>query len=53
MQIPLCYNRLGTPLYRGGYGDVWDGEYEGRRVAVKVLTVYMSSDLRKLTRVSC
>lgn len=51
MQIPLCYDRTDTPLYRGGYADVWNGEYEGREVAVKVLTVYATSDLDKITQV--
>ena len=53
MQIPLCYDRVGTPLYRGGYADVWEGEHGGRKVAVKVLTIYMTSNLGKITRVSC
>lgn len=52
IQIPLCYDRLDTPLYRGGFGDVWKGNYEGREVAVKVLVVYLSSNLDKITRVS-
>ena len=52
MQIPLCYDRLGTPLFRGGFGDVWKGKYKGREVAVKVLVVYSTSDLDNLTRVS-
>ena len=51
MQIPLCYDRVGTPLYRGGYADVWEGEHKGCKVAVKVLTVYMTSNLDKITRV--
>ena len=53
VQIPLCYNRTDTPLYRGGYADVWKGEYQGREVAVKVLLVYRTSNLDKITRVSC
>ena len=51
LQIPLCYDRVDTPLYRGGYADVWEGEHEGRKVAVKVLAVYMTSNLDKITRV--
>ena len=53
LQIPICYNRLGTPLYRGGFADVWKGEYEGCEVAVKVLRVYSTSDIAKVTSVSC
>ena len=42
---------MNTPLYRGGYADVWEGEYQARKVAVKVLTVCMTSNLDKITRV--
>ena len=51
VQIPLCYDRMGTPLCRGGFADVWEGTHEGDKVAVKVLTVYMTSDLGKITEV--
>jgi hypothetical protein len=51
LQIPLCYNRLDTPLYRGGFADVWKGEYQGRYVAVKALRVYSTSDFFKITSV--
>ena len=40
--MPQCY---------GGYAGVWKGEYEGREVAVKVLRVYLTSDLNQITRV--
>ena len=52
LQIKLCDNPTGDPLYRGGYGDVYKREYEGHEVAVKVLRIYGTSDLRKVTRVS-
>ena len=51
VQIPLCYNRLDAPLYRGGYADVWKGQYDGRDVAVKVLSVDSTSDFKKITSV--
>jgi len=51
-QIPLCYDRSGAPLYRGGYADVWKGEHQGRHVAVKVLRVYSTDDFVKITSVS-
>lgn len=35
----------------GGFGDVWEGVYHGRRVAVKVLRVYKNDDKRKVSRV--
>ncbi|KAF9644930.1 kinase-like protein, partial [Thelephora ganbajun] len=52
-QIPICYNRLDNPLYRGGYADVWKGEHQGRDVAVKVLRVYSTSDFDKITSRFC
>ena len=53
VQIPPCYDRMGTPLCRGGFADVWEGMYEGYKVAVKVLTVYMTSDFGKIREVGC
>ena len=52
-QIPLCYNRMDAPLYYGGFAEVWKGKHQGREVAVKVLKVYMTSDLVKITKVGC
>jgi len=51
LQIPVCYDRLDTPLYCGGFADVWKGEHQGRPVAVKVLRVYSTSDFDKIARV--
>ena len=51
LQIPLRYDRSDTPLYRGGYADVWKGEHQGFHVAVKVLRVYSTSDYDKITKV--
>ena len=52
VQIPPCYNRWDSPLYHGGFADVWKGEYQGLHVAVKVLRVYRTSDLGKIASVS-
>ena len=51
LQIPLCCDRSGEPLYRGGYADVWKGEHRGCDVAVKVLRVYSANDFDKITSV--
>ena len=51
LQIPICYNRLEIPRYRGGYADVWMGDHRGLRVAAKVLRVYSTSDFDRVTRV--
>jgi hypothetical protein len=53
LQIPLCYDRLDVPRYRGGYADVWMGKHQGLQVAVKVLRVYSTSDFDKLINVGC
>lgn len=37
----------------GGFGDVWEGTYDGRRVAIKALRVYKNDDKRKVSRVRC
>ena len=42
---------MDAPLYHGGFAEVWKGEHQGREVAVKVLKVYMTSNLVKITRV--
>ena len=52
LQIPICYDRLSNPLFRGGFADVWKGEHLGRSVAVKVLRVYATSDIETIARVS-
>jgi len=51
LQLPHCYNPQHTPLYRGGYADVWKGKYQDRPVAVKILRVYSTSDFEKIMRV--
>lgn len=52
LHIPPCHNRSDVPRAKGGYADVWLGNHEGRQVAVKVLRVYSTTDLAKITRVS-
>ncbi|KAF9647563.1 kinase-like protein [Thelephora ganbajun] len=53
LKIELCNNPSDVLLYRGGFGDVWKREYQGREVAVKVLRIYATSDLRKVIRRFC
>ena len=52
LKIPICYDRTKIPSYRGGYADVWKGEYCGQEVAVKVIRTYSNSDLQKIVGVS-
>ena len=53
LQITFYYDRLDIPLYKGGFADVWMGEYQGRKVAVKVLRVCRTSNFDKITGVGC
>jgi hypothetical protein len=53
LEIPICYDRTGVALFRGGFADVWKGEHRGRDVAVKVIRTYSNSDLQKIIGVSC
>jgi hypothetical protein len=39
------------PVDNGGYGDVYRGRLHGRKIAVKVLKVYQTSDLTRLVKV--
>ena len=53
LQITFDYNRFDIPLYKGGFADVWMGESQGRKVAVKVLRVCSTSNFDKITGVGC
>ena len=48
LKIPMCYDRNGHPLYKGGFADVWKGEHRGQDVAVEVLRIYSTSDFQKI-----
>ncbi|KAF9791124.1 hypothetical protein BJ322DRAFT_428820 [Thelephora terrestris] len=52
MEIPACYDPTGNALYKGGYADVWKGQYRGKDVAVKVIRIFSNSDLGKVIGVS-
>ena len=52
MKILAQYDRTGSALYRGGFADVWKGDYHGREVAVKVVRTYVDGDLQKIVGVS-
>jgi hypothetical protein len=51
MQIPDC-SKDSTEVERGGFADVSQGTYQGRRVAIKVVRVYITSDLDVILSVS-
>lgn len=52
MQIVVSYDRTGIPFRKGGFADVWKGKHDDRDVAVKVITIYQNSDVRRRIGVS-
>jgi hypothetical protein len=51
MHIPDC-SKGAVELESGGFADVLQGTYRGRRVAIKVVRVYMTSDMDVILSVS-
>ncbi|KAG6877741.1 hypothetical protein C0993_004455 [Termitomyces sp. T159_Od127] len=41
-----------NPLYRGGFGDVYQGQYNGRAVCIKAVQLYQQSNLSALEKIS-
>jgi len=41
----------GSPVARGGFGDVWEGIYNDKRVAIKALRIYKDEDVQKVKKV--
>ena len=52
MKVLVQYDRTGAALYRGGFADVWKGEYCSRAVAVKVIRMYSGGNLQRVIGVS-
>ena len=51
MRIPDC-SKGAVEVGRGGFADVSQGTYKGRKVAIKVIRVYITSDLHVILSVS-
>jgi hypothetical protein len=51
MRIPDC-SKGAVEAGRGGFADVSQGTYKGRKVAIKVVRVYITSDLHVILSVS-
>jgi hypothetical protein len=51
MHIPDC-SKDSVEAERGGFSDVSQGTYRGHRVAIKVVRVYITSDLDVILNVS-
>jgi hypothetical protein len=51
MHIPDC-SKDSVEVERGGFADISKGTYQGRRVAIKVVRVYVTSDLDVILSVS-
>lgn len=52
MHIAGCLNREDSEKYRGVNTSVFRGEYKGRPVAIKVLRLYLTSDVDKCLKAS-
>ena len=51
MHIPDC-SEGSVEVERGGFADVSQSTYQGRQVAIKVVRVYITSDLDVILSVS-
>jgi len=51
MHIPDC-SEGSVEVESGGFADVSQGTYEGRKVAIKVVRLYITSDLDTIRSVS-
>ena len=51
LDIPVSFDRMKVPLYRGGFADVWKGTSRDQEVAAKVTGIYQCSDQQKIRRV--
>ena len=40
------------PVASGGFGDVWEGIYNDKRVAMKALRVYKKEDVQEVKKVT-
>jgi hypothetical protein len=40
------------PIAHGGFGDVWEGRYGDKRVAIKALRIYKEGDVQKVRKVT-
>jgi len=52
LKTPISVERTGDVMFRGGFADVWKGEYCGRDVAIKALRIYSESELQRVAGVS-
>ncbi|KAF9644747.1 kinase-like protein, partial [Thelephora ganbajun] len=53
LQVPVHYDSMGVPHARGGFADVWKGQYDGLEVAAKALRLYSRDNLEKIRRRFC
>ena len=53
LRISAHYDQTGNLPRRGGYADVWRGDYRGQDVAIKVIRTYSDRELGKVINVGC
>ena len=46
-----CIKTTEYPIASGTFGDVWEGKYNDKRVAIKALRAYQGDNVRKLRKV--
>jgi len=51
LEIPLCYNPKGNPVWHNGLADIWKGQYKGQQVTAEVLKPGLRDDPRQIRRV--
>ena len=53
LEIPLCYNPNEKQACYGGFANMWQGQYCGKKVAAKVLRLRPTDDPEWTRRVGC
>jgi len=51
LAIPPCYEQIEAPRYRGEFAEVWVGEHQGQRVAIKAMGICSTSDPERIVKV--
>ena len=52
LEVPLCFDPAENPACHDGLVDMWEGQYEGRKVTAQVFRIFPGGDADKIKRVS-